>query len=129
MQNTPDIIFIERLQVYGYHGVHPEERALGQRFEIDLSLETSTRQAGLSDRLDDTISYSDIARRVKAVVEGQPKQLLESVAETVADTVLTEDERIDAVTVTIRKPDAPIKGAFFGAVGVTIRRERGGEQS
>jgi dihydroneopterin aldolase len=127
MRNDPDVIFIERLQVYGYHGVHPEERALGQRFEIELRIETSTRQAGLSDRLGDTISYSDIARRVKAIVEGEPKQLLEAVAETVADAVLTDDERIDAVAVTIRKPEAPIKGIFFGAVGVTIRRERGGE--
>ena len=128
MRNDPDIIFIERLQVYGYHGVHPEERALGQRFEIDLRIETSTQQAGLSDRLDETISYSDIARRVKALVEGESKQLLEAVAETVAATVLAEHQRVSAVTVTIRKPDAPIKGIFFGAVGVTIRRERGGEQ-
>jgi len=129
MQRDPDIIFIERLQVYGYHGVHPEERTLGQRFEIDLRIETSTRASGLSDRLEETISYSDIARRVKTLVEGEPKQLLEAVAETLAATLLAEDQRISAVTVTIRKPEAPIKGIFFGAVGVTIRRERGGEQA
>jgi len=129
MRQDPDIIFIERLQVYGYHGVHPEERALGQRFEIDLRIETSTREAGLTDRLEETISYSDIARRVKTLVEDEPKQLLEAVAESVAATVLAEDRRISGVTVTIRKPEAPIKGIFFGAVGVTIRRERGGEQA
>jgi dihydroneopterin aldolase len=128
MQQRPDIVFIERLQVYGYHGVHPEERALGQRFEIDLRIETSTRQAGLSDELDQTVSYSDLARRVKAIVEGEPKRLIEAVAESVAAAVLAEDERVGAVTVTVRKPDAPIKDVFFGAVGVTIRRERGGEQ-
>lgn len=128
MHEHPDIIFIERLQAYGFHGVHPEERALGQRFEIDLRIETSTRQAGISDRLEDTISYSDVARRVKAVVEGEPKLLLEAVAESVAAAVLAEDDWVRAVSVTIRKPDAPIKGVFFGAVGVTIRRERGGEQ-
>jgi dihydroneopterin aldolase len=124
MQQPPDIIFIERLQVYGFHGVHPEERRLGQRFELDLRLETSTRNAGQSDRLEDTISYSDLARRVKALVEEEPKQLLEAVVESVAEMVLAEDARITAVTVTIRKPDAPIKGIFFDAVGVTIRRER-----
>jgi dihydroneopterin aldolase len=125
MQQHPDIVFIERLQVYAFHGVHPEERALGQRFDIDLQVETSTRQAGLSDRLDQTVSYSDLARKVKAIVEGEPKQLIEAVAESVAAAVLAEDERIGAVTVTIRKPNAPIKGVFFAAAGVTIRRERG----
>ena len=129
MHPDPDIIFIERLQVYGFHGVHPEERRLGQRFELDLRIETSTRAAGLSDRLEDTVSYSEIARRVKALVEREPKQLLEAVAESVAEAVLAEDGRIAAVTVTLRKPNAPIKDLVFGSVGVTIRRERGEEES
>lgn len=128
MHDHSDIIFIEALQVYGFHGVHPEEQSLGQRFQIDLRIETDTRAAGTSDHLEDTISYSDIARRVKTLVESEPKQLLEAVAESVAATVLAEDGRIRAVAVTIRKPDAPIKGLFFSAVGVTIRREREGKR-
>jgi dihydroneopterin aldolase len=127
MRNHSDIVFIERLQVYGYHGVHPEERALGQWFEIDLQVEISTRQAGVSDELSQTVSYSDLARRVMAIIEGEPKRLIEAVAESVAAAVLAEDGRIGAVTVTIRKPNAPIKDVVFGAVGVTIRRERAEE--
>ena len=121
-----DIVFFEGLRVYGYHGVHPEERSLGQWFEIDVQIETSTREAGEHDRLEATVSYSDLMRRVNDVVTAEAKQLIEALAESIATAVLAHDERIAATTVTVRKPDAPVKGIAFGAVGVTIRREREG---
>ena len=119
-----DTVFLEGLRCYGYHGVNPEERSLGQRFVVDVAVEADLRQAGETDDLAWTISYSAVAKRVRAIVEGEPRDLIEAVAEAVAADVLTAFAPATAVTVTIRKPEAPIKGAFFDAAGVRIRRER-----
>jgi dihydroneopterin aldolase len=121
---SDDLILIEGLRCYGYHGVNPEERVLGQRFLIDVAIETDLREAGRTDDLNRTISYSEAARRVRAIVEGEARNLLEAVAEAVATDLLAAFPRAAAVTVTLRKPEAPVKGAFFDAVGVSVRRRR-----
>ena len=119
-----DEILLEGLRFYGYHGVNPEERTQGQRFEIDVSLEADLRPAGHTDDVNRTISYSGVYRRVKTVVEGEPKALVEAVAEAIAADLLTAYAAARAVTVTVRKPEVAIKGAFLDAAGVRIRRER-----
>ena len=124
-----DIIFLEKLQFYGYHGHNPEERTLGQRFEVDVALESSTVTAGLSDDLADTVNYSAVFKTCRQIMEGEPKKLIESVAESLARQILANEPRASAVCVTIRKPQAPLKGGIFGAAGVSIRREREGNRS
>jgi dihydroneopterin aldolase len=124
MTNKPDVIFLERMQFFGYHGFHAEEQRLGQRFEVDLSIETSTKAAGLTDELPDTVSYSQLYAIARDIVEGAPKKLIEAVAEEIALAVLRLDARVESATVTVRKPNAPIKGAVFGAAGVQIHRDR-----
>ena len=124
-----DTVFLERMQFYGYHGHNPEERILGQRFEVDVSLETSTLKAGLSDELADTVNYSAVFKACRQIVEGEPKKLIEALAETIAQQLLANEPRASAVCVTIRKPQAPLKGGIFGAAGVSIRREREGDRS
>jgi len=124
-----DTVFLERMQFYGYHGHNPEERMLGQRFEVDVSLETSTRAAGMSDELADTVNYSAVFKTCRQIVEGEPQNLIESVAESIARQLLASEPRVSAVQVTIRKPQAPLKGGVFGAAGVTIRREREGDRT
>lgn len=124
MANEPDVIFLERMQFFGYHGFHAEEQRLGQRFEVDLSIETSTKAAGLTDELPDTVSYSRLYVIARDIVEGAPKRLIEAVAEEIALAVLREEARVESATVTVRKPNAPIRGAVFGAAGVRIRRDR-----
>ena len=119
-----DTVFLERMQFYGYHGHNPEERTLGQRFEVDVALETSTIAAGLSDDLADTVNYSAVFKACRQIVEGEPKKLIEALAETIAQQLLATEPRASAVCVTIRKPQAPLKGGIFGAAGVSIRRER-----
>jgi 7,8-dihydroneopterin aldolase/epimerase/oxygenase len=123
-----DEIFLEGLRFYGYHGVNPEERALGQRFVVDVRLAVDLRAAGHADDLAETVNYSAVYKRVRAVVEGEPRQLIEAVAETIADMILAEFPRVRTVDVTVRKPEAPLKGAMLGAAGVRVRRgrERGG---
>lgn len=122
-----DVVFLKGLRFYGFHGVHSEERALGQRFVLDVELEVDLRQAGRSDALVDTTSYSAVYKRVRAIVEGPPRQLIESVAEEVATVLLAEFPLVTAVSVTVHKPEAPIKGAMLDSAGVRIRRQRSGQ--
>lgn len=122
-------MFVEGLRVYGYHGVHPEERSLGQRFVVDVRVRADLRPAAASDEPGETVSYSAVAKRAQAIVGGPPRRLLEAVAEELAGGLLAEFPAASAVTVTLRKPEAPVKGAHFEAVGVRIHRERGGADS
>ncbi len=118
-----DRIALEGMAFYGYHGVGPEERELGQRFVVDLEMERDLRRAGLSDDPEDTTSYSDVYEVVREVVEGRPRRLLESVAEAIAGRVLEEFE-VASVRVTVRKPKAPMPGGIFSHAAVEILRER-----
>ena len=118
-----DQIILQGMQFYGYHGVNPEERVLGQRYVVDLTVDLDLRQAGASDRLEDTVSYSHIYRSVRAVIEGEPRNLLESAAEAIAKRVLAEFP-VDAVSVTVKKPNPPVRGSSIESAAVQIHRTR-----
>ncbi len=122
---TRDQILLEGMIFYGYHGVHEEEQRLGQRFIVDLEAGCDLRPAAVSDDLTLTVSYSDLFRITKSIVEGTPRALIESVAEAIASAILARFPAIAEVTVTVRKPGAPIKGGVFSAAGVRIQRVRG----
>ncbi len=120
-----DEVFLEGLRFYAYHGVNPEERTQGQRFTVDVTIVTDLRQAGRSDDLELTINYSAVNKRVRAIVEGPPRQLIETVAEDIATTLLQEFARAEAVMVTVRKPEVALKGAILESAGVRVQRSRG----
>ncbi|HVX30855.1 MAG TPA: dihydroneopterin aldolase [Nitrolancea sp.] len=119
-----DQIFLEGMIFYGYHGVHAEEQRLGQRFVIDLHVDCDLEAAGRSDDPADTVSYSDLFRVTRAIVEGPPRQLIEAVAESIATAILDQFAPVERVVVTVRKPEAPIKGSVLESAGVTIVRRR-----
>lgn len=123
-----DRILLEGMVFYGYHGVHEEERRLGQRFVVDLEARCDLRPAGASDDLTRTVSYSDLYQRTREVVEGPPRALIEAVAEEIADRLLTEFVAIEEVMITVWKPAAPIKGSRIDRAGVRIRRRREGKR-
>jgi 7,8-dihydroneopterin aldolase/epimerase/oxygenase len=116
-----DTIFLEGMQFYGYHGVNPEERTLGQRFLVDVELSTTLRVAGRSDDLNDTINYSAVYKRVQSIVEGESRFLIEAVAEEIASTLLRAFPAA-GVTVTVRKPEVALRGAMLAAAGVRVVR-------
>ena len=118
-----DQIILQGMQFYGYHGVNPEERVLGQRYVVDLTVDLDLSRAGASDRLEDTVSYSHIYRSVRAVIEGEPRNLLESAAEAIAKRVLAEFP-VDAVSVTVKKPNPPVRGSSIESAAVQIHRTR-----
>jgi dihydroneopterin aldolase len=118
-----DRIELTGLRVRGHHGVFEHERRDGQDFVVDVALEVDTRAAAASDDLAETVDYGALAQALAEVVAGDAVDLLETLAERLAQVCLG-DERVAAATVTVHKPQAPIPLAF-GDVTVTIRRTRG----
>ncbi len=119
-----DAILLEGLRFFGYHGVYPEERTLGQRFIVDVTVELDLRDAGAHDELDETVNYASIYATVRSIVEGEPLMLIEAVADRTAHSILEAFPRIEAVEVTVRKPAVTIRGAHLDAVGARVRRVR-----
>jgi dihydroneopterin aldolase len=118
-----DRIVLEGMRFYGFHGVNPEERVLGQEYLVDLAVEMDLAQAGASDRLEDTISYAHIYRAVRDVMEGEPRNLLEAAAQSVADRILSEFP-VDSVAIRVKKPHPPIRGSVIENATVEIFRRR-----
>lgn len=123
---TPDRILLADLAFYGYHGVKSEEKTLGQRFLVDLALSVDLGPAGRADDLGLTLDYGEAYRVVRELVEGPSRDTLEAVAEDIVSALLDRFRRIEAVTVRVKKPGAPIAGGHFGMVAVEISRRRGG---
>ena len=119
-----DRIILTGMQFYGFHGVNPEERRLGQPFIVDLEAELDLSAASVSDRLPDTVSYTDLYRVVKAVVEGEPRNLLEAAAGAIAAGVLEQHPAVAALRVRVQKPRPPIRGSVIEAAAVEIYRKR-----
>lgn len=118
-----DKILINQMEFYGYHGVFPEEKRLGQRFIVDLIAELNLEKAGTTDELKYTVNYGKLYDLCKQVVEGKPFKLIESIAETIAKQCLSQFTQVEAVTVKVVKPDPPIPG-HYESVAVEITRRR-----
>ncbi|EAC2500441.1 dihydroneopterin aldolase [Listeria monocytogenes] len=118
-----DKIYLNELVFYGYHGVLAEETKLGQTFRVSLILGLSTKKAGISDSVDDTVSYAEVYKTVKEIVEGTPFKLIEALAEKIATEVLTGYPLLEEVTVKLIKPNPPIPG-HYDSVAVEIERKR-----
>jgi dihydroneopterin aldolase len=117
-----DRITLRGLRAFGYHGVLDQERETGQPFLIDAVLAVDTRFAAASDDLADTVDYATLAQRLVAIVEADPVELIETLAQRLADACL-ENERVAAVEITVHKPEAPA-GVSFDDISVTIARDR-----
>ena len=120
--DAADEITLTGVRAFGYHGVYDEERRQGQEFTVDATLHLSTTRAAETADVADTIHYGEAAERIAAIVSGSPVNLLETLAQRIADELLSRDI-VRMVTVTVHKPQAPIP-VPFGDVSVTIRRAR-----
>lgn len=115
-----DAILLAGLRALGVHGALPEEQSRKQPFEIDLEIFTDLAPAGRSDDLADTIDYGTIVSAVLRVVEVEHHQLLERLAQRLADVVLSW-EHVSSVTVELRKLRPPV-AAEISSAGVRITR-------
>ncbi len=118
-----DKIILKDIKLYGYHGVYPEERQIGQNFYIDVEIFADLEQAGITDDITDTVDYSKIYDIIKGVNENNKFRLIESFAHNISREILSAYEEIKEITVQVRKPEAPID-ADFEWVGVEIKRSR-----
>lgn len=114
-----DRLLIHGLRYFGHHGVHPEERALGSHFTIDVEVTADLSGAAESDRLGDTINYSLVAELARREVEGEPRQLLEALAGRIAAAVLALPGARQVVIRVTKEPRLPAQTSGFA---VEIRR-------
>lgn len=118
-----DKIQMNQMEFYGYHGLYPEENKLGQRFIVDVELFLPLQKAGISDQMTDSVDYGKVYEIVKEIVEGKAKNLIEAVAESIAEALLSQFSLLKACQIKVVKPDPPIPG-HYKSVAVEIYRER-----
>ena len=116
-----DKIHIKNLEVFGKHGVFPEENKLGQKFLINAVLYTSTREAGKTDDLTKSIHYVEVSHVMTKYMMEHTFQLIESAAEQMAKALLLQFEHLEWIDLEIQKPWAPI-GLPLESVSVEISR-------
>jgi dihydroneopterin aldolase len=120
--DVPGTITLTGLRARGHHGVYDFERAQGQDFVVDVTLELDLARAARTDDVADTIHYGELAERLVGIVGGEPVNLIEALADRLAAACLADD-RVAAAMVTVHKPQAPIPHEFAD-VAVSIRRTR-----
>lgn len=98
------------------------ERQQGQRFVVDVDCSLDLAAAGATDDLAATVDYGTLAGAIVADIEGSPVNLIEALAERIAQTCLSVS-MVETVEVTVHKPDAPIS-VEFADVAVTLTRSR-----
>lgn len=115
--NLHDMVF------YGHHGVHPEERKLGQRFLVNFSFCTDDNLDQKIEHIDDTIDYTKVYEIIKDILENEEFFLLESCANEILDKIMDHFSKIIFAEVKIQKPSVPIKGSLR-SVEVEMKRSR-----
>lgn len=119
---SSDQITVTGLEVFAHHGVLQSERDYGQTFVIDFTVFADLAEAAATDDLTKTLDYAELANLVVARTSTEPVDLIETLAERIAETLL-EHPLANAVEVTVHKPQAPLEHVFSD-VSVTIVRQR-----
>jgi 7,8-dihydroneopterin aldolase/epimerase/oxygenase len=125
--STPDRLSLVGMRFEGRHGVRPNEKVTPQPFEVDVILHADLSQAAERDDLAATVDYSAMFDLVRAIVEGRSFDLIEALAGAIARAALaaTNPDMVSAVEVRVRKPEAPIDGAFETVEAAIVRRRTG----
>ncbi|MFX3619025.1 MAG: 2-amino-4-hydroxy-6-hydroxymethyldihydropteridine diphosphokinase [Sporolactobacillus sp.] len=118
-----DKIFLNQMNFYGYHGALPEEKKLGQPFIVDVVIGLDLYAAGKEDALTMTINYAEVYDRVRTIVTGAACDLIEAVAQRIADRILADYPLAESCKVKVSKPRPPIDGNY-SSVAVAIERKR-----
>jgi len=116
-------LILSGLTAFGYHGNNPAERKLGQTFTADLEVLLDTQRAAASDSIHDTVSYPRLEEAVRKVLEGEPANLLETVAERIATAILEFPDVVQVTVQVSKRPPLPNLEEF--AVEITRPVELG----
>lgn len=115
------IIQIEEMEFYAFHGHYKEEQIVGNRFLVDLEIETDMSKASKSDQLEDALNYQTAYRLLKNEMKKHTSNLLENIGKRILDALYDEFEGIEKATVKIRKMNPPM-GGQMKCVSVTMSR-------
>ena len=115
-------ISLEGLEFHAYHGVYPHERSSGNKFEVDVTVETEIQDSAFQDDLRGTVNYEDLYSLVKTEME-KPSKLLETVGHAIAVKTLETFPNAISVAVNISKFNPPIGGVCKKAT-VSVSRTR-----
>ena len=114
------LIHIENIEFYAFHGHFKEEQIVGNKFLINLLIETDLEPAAKSDQLKDATDYQIAFRVIKEEME-RKSNMLENIASRILDSLYIQLPDIQKATITIRKMNPPM-GGHIGSVGVTMTR-------
>lgn len=117
-----DTITLTGVHANGTHGVLTFEHERPQTFVVDVTLHLDLAAAGQSDDLNDTIDYGRVAKDIVAVIEGPHVDLIERLAQRIADKILADAPAVASIDVTVHKPHAPIVVAFCRCIGLHLAR-------
>lgn len=115
------IIRLNDMVFYGFHGVHDEERKLGQRFIVTVHMHTDPGIDSQIKHLEDTVDYTKVYAEIKQILETRQFYILEDCANMIADKLLADFPLIRSVTVCIQKPSVAIQG-ILKSVEVELTR-------
>jgi dihydroneopterin aldolase len=119
-----DRILVDRIAVFAFHGLLPEEARLGQRFYVSLDVRLDLGAAGRSDDVTHTVSYADLTEIVTRIATQRRFALIEALAEAIAGEILDRHPPITEIRVRVDKPSAPVPAVIDGvAIEIVRRRE------
>ena len=116
-------IHIKGLEIYAYHGVFQEEKDKGQPFVLDITMELDCMNACMTDCLEGTVNYAEVCDAAEEIMLSEKCDLIERAAQKVCDGILEKFPPVQAVTVVLKKPEAPVSQKIAYAA-VELRRER-----
>ncbi|KQP41274.1 dienelactone hydrolase [Methylobacterium sp. Leaf104] len=119
-----DRILVDRIAVFAFHGLLPEEARLGQRFYVSVDVRLDLGAAGRSDDVARTVSYADLTEIVTRIATQRRFALIEALAEAIAGEILDRHNSITEIRVRVDKPSAPVPAVIDGvAIEIVRRRE------
>ena len=118
-----DQIVLTGIHGFGYHGLFEHERKDGQDFFVDLTLSVDLTAAAQSDAIEDTVNYAEITDLVVEEITSNPVNLIEKLAARIAERILNQHIKVQSITVTVHKPQAPV-AAQLKDIAVVVTRSR-----
>ena len=115
-------IALEGMEFFAYHGYYDEEQKIGNKYSVDVEVETDLTQAGRKDALGETVNYEDLYKLIARVM-GKPARLLEAISFQIIQDVFSRFEAAHVVSVSISKFNPPIGGVCQRA-RVSMRKSR-----
>ncbi|TKJ41136.1 dihydroneopterin aldolase [candidate division LCP-89 bacterium B3_LCP] len=119
MKNDYGHLRLSNLVFRGKHGHYPQERELGNRFEVDIDLKVDLTDAIKTDRLEESVDLEEVYEVVRRTIEGEPKNLIETLAADISSELVSLG-RVQSVTVRVRKLNPPLPGLVQGVMEAEI---------